>query len=30
LAGNCCLVAGQRLRLSGEYRQPVNIMAPKY
>jgi hypothetical protein len=28
LAGNCFLVAGQRLRLSGEYRQPLNIMVP--
>jgi hypothetical protein len=25
LAGNCCLVAGQRLSLSGKYSQPVNI-----
>jgi len=30
LAGNCCLVAGQRLRLSGKYRQPVNIMVPRH
>jgi hypothetical protein len=30
LAGNCFLVAGQRLSLSGEYRHPVNIMVPRY
>jgi hypothetical protein len=30
LAGNCCLVAGQRLSPSGEYRQPLNIIVPKY
>jgi hypothetical protein len=30
LAGNCCLVAGQQLSLSGEYRQPVNIIVPMY
>jgi hypothetical protein len=29
LAGNCCLVAGQRLSLSGGYRQLVNITVPK-
>jgi hypothetical protein len=29
LAGNCCLVAGQRLSPSGEHRQPVNIMMPR-
>jgi len=29
LAGNCCLVAGQRLRPSGEYRQPLNITLPR-
>src|ERR1700678_663185 len=27
LAGNCCLVAGQRLRLSGHCRQPLDIIA---
>jgi hypothetical protein len=30
LAGNCCLVAGQRPSPTGEYRQPVNITVPKY
>jgi hypothetical protein len=30
LAGDCFLVAGQRLRLSGEHRQPLNIMMPRY
>jgi hypothetical protein len=30
LAGNCCLVAGQRLSPSGGYRQPLNIMLPTY
>jgi hypothetical protein len=30
LAGNCCLVAGQWLSLSGKYRQPVNITVPRY
>jgi hypothetical protein len=29
LASNCFLVAGQRLRPSGEYRQPFNIRAPR-
>jgi hypothetical protein len=29
LAGNCFLVAGQWLSPSGEYRQPLNIMAPR-
>jgi hypothetical protein len=29
LAGNCCLVASQRLSPSGEYRQPVNIRVPR-
>jgi hypothetical protein len=28
LAGNCCLVAGQQVSPSGEYRQPLNIMVP--
>jgi hypothetical protein len=30
LAGNCFLVAGQWLSPSGEYRQPFNIMVPRY
>ena len=30
LAGNCFLVAGQRLRLSGKYRQSLNITVPMY
>jgi hypothetical protein len=30
LPGNCCLVARQRLRPSGEYRQPLNIMVPRH
>jgi hypothetical protein len=30
LPGNCCLVARQRLSLSGGYRQPVNITVPRY
>ena len=30
LAGNCCLVAGQWLSPSGEYRQPLNITVPRY
>ena len=29
LAGNCCLVAGQWLSPSGEYRQPANIIVPR-
>jgi hypothetical protein len=30
LAGNCCLVAGQQLSPLGKYRQPLNIMVPRY
>jgi hypothetical protein len=30
LAGNCCLVAGQRLSPSVGYRQPANIRVPRY
>jgi len=29
-AGNCSPVARERLSLPGEYRQPVNITAPRY
>jgi len=30
LPGNCCLFARQRLSPSGKYRQPLNIIVPKY
>jgi hypothetical protein len=30
LADTCFLVSAKQLSPSGEYRQPVNIMAPRY